>query len=297
MTTLEVSIIVTAVCIGFSFIYGLATRNYSTVDRLWSVLPPVFVLIWMKDFHGNPRFMTAAFIVILWGIRLTSNFAIKGGYAFSFKKGFTGEDYRWEILRQRISSRFLFELFNLFFISFFQLTLIFMFTLPLYFYGGIEGPVKAAEYALYLLNLILLSIELYSDILQLRFYRRRYKEPWRNLRRYRLGFNTFGPWSFSRHPNYTCEVGQWVVVFFYLVAAAGSLHFSGAGAAVLLILFIGSTVFAESVTASKYPEYDGWRKITSVWIPVKSLFNAKKRREFLAEGAADRAGSPDSLNV
>ena len=253
------------------------------MDRLWSVLPPVYMLIWLPDFVGNPRFVIALVLILLWGIRLTTNFAIKGGYAFSMKKGFTGEDYRWEILRQRIPNRFLFELFNLVFISFFQLGLIFFFTLPMYFYGSVTGPVTGLEWGLYALHLVLLSGEMYSDILQLRFYHRRNTEPWADQRRYKLGFNTLGLWKFSRHPNYVCEMSQWVVIYFLLVAATGNHHFSGFGALVLVILFAGSTVFVESITSSKYPEYRQWQKLSSTWLPVKPV-SPKRRREFLEQG-------------
>jgi len=281
MTSLTISVVILGAAIAVSFIYGLFTRNYSTVDRLWSVLPAVYMLIWMPGFLGNPRYIIAFILVLLWCIRLSVNFAVKGGYSFSFTKGFTGEDYRWEVLRGKITNRFLFELFNFFFISGFQLVLIFMFTLPMYYYGSIKGAVVPAEWILYALHLLLLSCELYSDVLQLRFYRRRKAEPWMNQRRYRLGFNTFGIWKYSRHPNYVCEMGQWVVIFFLLVAASGGLHFSGIGALVLVALFAGSTIFAESITASKYKDYKAWRKLSSSWLPLKPV-SSRKRREFLS---------------
>ena len=282
MQTLTLTLIILAVSTAVSFFYGLLTRNYSTVDRLWSVLPPVYMLVWLRDYHSNPRFIAVLILILLWGIRLTANFAIKGGYAFSLKSGFSGEDYRWEVLRGRIKNRLLFELFNLVFISSFQLALIFMFTLPVYFYGQIEGPFSGTEILLCILHLGLLGCELWSDLLQLRFYKRRGTPPWCEERRYRLGFNTFGPWKVSRHPNYVCEMGQWIVIYFLLVAAGGRLHFSGIGAAVLVFLFAGSTVFAETISSSKYPEYAEWKKMTSAWIPLKSLVTAGRRRSFLS---------------
>jgi steroid 5-alpha reductase family enzyme len=239
----------------------------------------------MPDYYRNPRYLIAFGLVFLWGLRLTTNFAIKGGYRFSFKEGFSGEDYRWEILRSRIPNRLLFELFNLFFISFFQLGLIFLFTLPLYFYGKVDGPVSTAELCLYALHFILLAGELYSDILQFRFYKRRAVEPWSSQRRYRLGFNSFGTWKFSRHPNYLCEISQWAVVFLYLAVSTGKLHFSGAGALILIALFAGSTLFVESITSVKYPEYRNWKKITSVWIPFKSFMKLKEKEQFLSDKA------------
>lgn len=280
---MEISIIVLLSSITVSFFYGLFSRNYSTVDRLWSVLPPVYILLWIIDSGISIRFIIVFVIVLLWGIRLSVNFGLKGGYGFSLKKGFTGEDYRWEILRQKIGSRFLFELFNLFFISGFQLVLIFTFTLPVYYYGQIELPISSVEILLFAIHLLFLAGETAADIQQLRFHRLKKQAQYSGSRRYSLGFNTFGLWRFSRHPNYVCEMGQWVVVFLYLTAASGRLHFSGLGAAVLILLFAGSTAFAENITESKYSEYKEWKSLTSAWLPFKSLLNLKQGQKFLEE--------------
>ncbi len=282
MTGFNISLIVAAAAIAVSFFYGLFTRNYSTVDRLWSVLPPVYLLIWFRDIGFNPRYIVAFCLVVLWGSRLSVNFALKGGYRFSFRRGFTGEDYRWSILRGRIKNRAVFELFNLFFISGFQLLLIFLFTTPLYYYGKNNSSVNPFEILLYCLHFAFLFCETAADIQQLRFYRRKNTEPWKNQKRYRLGFNTFGLWRYSRHPNYVCEMSQWVVVYLYLVAASGTLHITGLGAVLLITLFAGSTVFVESVTLSKYPEYGEWRRLSSVWIPFRSLVKKKQGDEFLS---------------
>lgn len=283
MTTLSISLIVLIVVALVSFFSGLFTRNYSTVDRLWSVLPTVYMLIWMPDYYNNPRFIISFVLVFLWGTRLTTNFALKGGYKFSIRTGFVGEDYRWGIMRRKIKNRLLFELFNLFFISAFQLSLIFMFTLPLYYYGQVKGPIKTGEWILYIVHFILLMGELYSDVLQLRFYKRRAIDPWCEQRRYRLGFNTFGIWKYSRHPNYVCEISQWVVVYLFLAVSVGSLNYSGIGALGLIALFAGSTVFVESITSAKYPEYKDWKKLTSVWIPFKSFLKTKEKNRFLSD--------------
>ncbi len=279
MTTLTLSITILIFAIAVSFLYGLVTRNYSTVDRLWSILPVVYLLCWLPDYIDNPRFIIAGVLVLAWAVRLTVNFAIKGGYAFSFPTGFTGEDYRWEILREKIGNRVLFELFNLLFISSYQLLLIFAFTLPLYFYGKVSGPITAVEILLYTVHALLLMLEAAADIQQLRFYRSRST----GGSRHSLGFNTFGLWQYSRHPNYVCEMGQWIVVYLYLVAATGMLHWSGIGAVLLVGLFAGSTRFTETVTASKYEQYGEWKEMTSVWVPVRRTWGQKnKREEFLS---------------
>ena len=54
----------------------------------------------------------------------------------------------------------------------------------------------------------------------------------------------------------------------FAVAATGVwLHWTVAGAVLLTLLFIGSTVFTESISRSRYPDYDDYRRRTSMLIP------------------------------
>lgn len=282
MSSIHISLIILGISILYSFFAGLINRNYSYVDRLWSLLPPLYVLVWMGDFAGNPRYMIAAILVILWGVRLTANFAVKGGYAFSWKKGFYGEDYRWDVLRKRIPNRVLFELFNFAFISTFQLVLIFAFTLPLYFLGRYTAPLGPVDFILFGLHFLFLLLETIADIQQLHYYRKRSDQTMKGNRRVQLGFNTFGLWKYSRHPNYVCEISQWFIVYLYLHHMKG-LDITLAGPVVLLVLFIGSTIMAESITASKYSEYGRWQKMTAPWIPFLFRLPERKAKKNLLE--------------
>src|SRR5262249_29991592 len=94
---------VTAAC----WIAALLTNEYSWVDRIWSIAPIAYVAVFAgaAGFRDG-RLDTMLALVALWGARLTANFARKGGYA----KG--GEDYRWGVLRGRMS-RWQFQSFNL----------------------------------------------------------------------------------------------------------------------------------------------------------------------------------------
>ncbi len=279
MSAFQTTLLILIISIIVSFLYGLFTRNYSTVDRLWSILPPVYVLVWMKDFQDNPRYVIAAILVIAWGIRLSLNFARRGGYGFEWGKGFTGEDYRWEIMRKKIPNRFVFEIFNLLFISAFQLILVFAITLPLYTVGQINAPLDAADLLLFGLHALFLILETIADNQQYRFFSERDSAEFKDSPRHRLGFNTFGLWKHSRHPNYVCEMAQWVVVGLYAMRLTGQ-PVSLAGAAVLVLLFAGSTNLAENITLSKYPAYPEWRRVSVPWVTLPGV-NAKKKNEFL----------------
>ncbi len=285
--SLLITVILTAFCILLSFFYGLFTRNYSTVDRLWSVLPAVFVLIWLPGFIDNPRFIIAGIIVIAWSIRLTRNFALKGGFRMEHGR-FSGEDYRWEVMRERIPDRMAFELFNFFFISLFQLLLIFAFSLPLYLAGSSGKPLGTGDFILFAVHILFLVLETTADEQQFSYYSRRAglkndssgTEDTAITRRVNLGFNTFGLWKFSRHPNYVGEMGGWIVVSLYPVSAGLTWFPAGLASVVLVALFIGSTILAEDITGGKYPAYSAWKKSTPPWIPFTLPFRMKARKDF-----------------
>jgi len=278
MTPFQTTLAILIISIIISFFYGLFTRNYSTVDRLWSILPGVYVLVWMQEFANNPRFVIASIIVIAWAIRLSLNFARRGGYNFNLKEGFTGEDYRWEIMREKIPNRFIFEIFNLLFISTFQLVLVFAITLPLYTVGQIQEPLDNIDYLLFGLHILFLTLETIADNQQYKYYAERDSVEFKDSPRHQLGFNTFGLWKYSRHPNYVCEMSQWVIVALYAFRLTGEI-ISFAGAAILILLFMGSTNLAEDITSQKYERYPEWRSSSTAWITLPGI-NIKKKKEF-----------------
>ena len=97
----------------FTWVASLITRDYSWVDRIWSIVPIVYVAAFgAATGVTGPRLTIMTVLVALWGARLTFNFARKGSY-----NGV--EDYRWPILRERMSPA-LFQVFNLLFIVIFQ---------------------------------------------------------------------------------------------------------------------------------------------------------------------------------
>src|SRR5215510_8882065 len=108
------------------WLLSLLTREYSWVDRLWSIIPVVYLAVFagsagLRDARLNMMLV----LVTLWGARLTFNFARKGGYAPG------GEDYRWAVLRARMSG-WQFQLFNLFFITIYQNVILLLIALPAY---------------------------------------------------------------------------------------------------------------------------------------------------------------------
>jgi steroid 5-alpha reductase family enzyme len=130
MYELDSLVFASLTCLGFSFaafISSSLTGNYSFVDRHWSILPflyawiftlfkPVESIILTRNLDWSllnlidQRSLIISILTTLWGLRLTANFARKGGY----QPG--EEDYRWPILRKIITSKFAWVAFNFFFI-------------------------------------------------------------------------------------------------------------------------------------------------------------------------------------
>ena len=260
----------------FTWVASLITRDYSWVDRIWSIVPIVYVAaFWAATGFTDPRLTIMTVLVALWGARLTFNFARKGGY-----NGV--EDYRWPILRERMSPA-LFQVFNLLFIVIFQNALLLLISLPaLVAFQHQAVPVGMLDLALAALFLALLIGEFVADQQQWDFQKRKAaaiaagEEPAER-------FVTTGLWRVSRHPNFFFEQAQWWVFYAMGAVALGSaLHWTLVGPVLLTALFIGSTVFTESITRGRYPEYVEYQRSTSMLIP----WIPRQRRAAAADSAA-----------
>jgi steroid 5-alpha reductase family enzyme len=254
------------------FLISTITGNHSQVDKLWSLVPIAYV--WMVTFHSGfeSRLVIMALLVTAWGFRLTYNFSRRGGYSVRFWTG--EEDYRWAVLRAKpeLAARWRWVLFNLFFISLYQMGLILLFTLPAV--RSLDGtPLGWADYVLAILLISLIVIETIADQQQWNYH----KEKQRLLAskadlpdKYKKGFIHTGLWGRMRHPNYAAEQAIWIVFYFFSVAATGVwINWSVMGAILLVLLFWGSSNFSESISASKYPDYVEYQKQVPRFLPVR----------------------------
>lgn len=254
------------------FVLGEVTRNTSQVDKLWSVVPVIYV--WYIAYAGdwNPRVILMAIAVSVWGIRLTYNFSRRGAYKLKFWEG--EEDYRWEVLRKNpaLSGRWRWTLFNLFFICLYQMSLILLFCLPaLVVLQAGDKPVGPVDYILTLVIIGLVALEAVADQQQWNFQNEKHrlaKAGDKASGPYAAGFVQSGLWQYVRHPNYAAEQSIWIVFYLFSVAATGRwLNWSIAGCLLLLILFKGSSDFSENISAGKYPEYKNYQKRVPRFIP------------------------------
>lgn len=274
LETLKVLGIIAACSAAFCFIVGEATGNNSQMDKLWSLLPIAYTWVIAVKGGMNVRLVVMAILATLWGIRLTINFARKGAYKLKFWEG--EEDYRWPLLRKNpiLGKRWVWALFDLFFICIYQNLVVLLTTIPALTAMAYETPLTWIDYLAAALALGALGLETIADEQQFAFQTQKWK--WINEGKkleelpepYNKGFNTFGLWKYSRHPNYLGEQAFWVFFYFFSVGAgAGAFNYSAIGALLLILLFIGSSTFGEAISASKYPEYAQYKNSVSRFFP------------------------------
>ncbi|KAL7333211.1 hypothetical protein PS15p_202145 [Mucor circinelloides] len=301
---LESSLYFSSALITVHYIMSEITKNYSQVDRAWSILPGLYA--WHYTIHDylltgsfHPRLLAGTILISIWGARLTYNFARKGGYYF------TGHDYRFPYLRERLGPVGM-ALLNLVFIAPFQnLLLLFMVT-PLYITHSLFSNasvrttigLSTLDWVTITLHLGLLFIEAVADEQQYVFQTEKYallshlkKDQLKGD--YKLGFLWHsGLFQYSRHPNFFAEQAMWWVIYLFSVAAVQEasgmndlstyLNWTIAAPIVLTALFQGSTALTERISSEKYPAYVEYCKSVNKflpWVPKNTSTNSSAKKE------------------
>lgn len=252
------------------FVVSSITGNHSQVDKLWSVLPVVYA--WIICFQGGfePRITLMAVLVTIWGFRLSYNFNRRGGYSWKFWTG--EEDYRWPVLKQKpeFAAKWKWVVFNMLFISLYQLGLVLLITLPALKSMGGEALVWY-DYLLAGLIIFFVVIETIADQQQWNYHKKKNAakagdgEMTPDLQK---GFVHSGLWGLVRHPNYASEQAVWIVFYFFSVTATGKwINWSIIGAVLLVLLFWGSSNFSETISAGKYAGYKDYKQRVPRFIP------------------------------
>ncbi|KAI2470431.1 DUF1295-domain-containing protein [Annulohypoxylon bovei var. microspora] len=270
--------------LGFSIFLGAVflalsefNRNYSQVDRMWSLLPTIYNAHFATWSHLNDlssqRVDLILFWSAIWSARLTYNYTRKGGYNIG------SEDYRWEIIRNRVHPA-LFFLLNVTFISFIQSILLFSLAAPTYVVlmtSNFEREITAADLGFAAAELGLILSEWFSDQQQWDYQaaKKQYQETAKVPRGCGFtqedldrGFITSGLWAYCRHPNFTAEQTIWFLAYQWSCYASRTLYsWAGLGSLFLIMMFQASTLLTESITSGKYPEYELYKKQVGAFIP------------------------------
>jgi len=313
---------------------SIVTGNVSQVDRVWTFLPVIYTGYYalLPLWPNVPAFPLAPFtpydvnstvasvyssrallmfgLQVIWMFRLSYNTWRRGLFSL------TEEDYRWEIVRNKIHP-ILFQIFNLTFIAFTQNILLFLLAVPTHNVAtqpSSQQPLGQWDVILGSLSLLVILVEFVSDNQQ--FSYQTFKRsgvinpnewfganlPWtpEDVKR---GFVTRGMWSWSRHPNFFCEQSFWILQTLFPILTSGahqtlswdtipSLVLQMTPAIALCSLFISSTIFTESISVPKYPVYKEYQRRVSMFIPIftplcglwLSMFGEKEKVDKLVYG-------------
>ena len=229
---------------------------------LCQIVPPVYCLIVASDLEfQSARVNVMTVLATMWAIRLTFNYARKGGYWIG------GEDYRWIYLRKQMSS-LQFQLMNVMVVAIGQMAVVWLFTLPIHqAWVYAERPMGWLDFVAIVVFLVLLTFESIADAQMWRFQqnkKRRIKEGVKVER----PFMDSGLFRFCRHPSYFCEMGMWVTFYAFAVSASGQVwHWTGLGCVLLILVFQGSTRLGEQISSEKYPGYSKYQASVPKLIP------------------------------
>jgi len=247
-------------------------------------MPIVYSLITLSAFPNSPRILLMSVLVTIWGLRLSYNFYRKGGYNIIPWKG--EEDYRWNILRQNplLQKGIRIQLFNLLFISFYQNMLILLFSTPLILAAKYSNTgLSKLDYMAAFFMLLFILIETIADNQLFNFHQQKQNKIPINgnfSNSLAKGFMTDGLWKHVRHPNFISEQLIWVSFYFFGTAASGQLiNWTLTGSVLLILLFIGSSDFTESISMKKYPEYLNYKQQVPKFIPL--IFKLKQSQNSL----------------
>lgn len=243
----------------FIFLFSRAFNNSSIIDPYWSVAPIIFVFFFLRIAEDNAnsyRQIIALIAVLLWGTRLTLNWA--RGW-----KGLHHEDWRHKNLKKGSKTQvFLLDYFGL---HIFQAGQIFLGMLPLYPAISLsQNDVNGIDILAFAIALSGIALSLIADEQQ-RIFKKRNSNP--------QSFINTGLWRLSRHPNYVGEFLFWAGIF--LLGLNGGIEYSWTiiGCISMYLMFrLASIPMMEKHLLKTRINYEAYKKETPPFFPIKIPF-------------------------
>ena len=236
------------------FLFSLLFRNSSFYDPYWSVAPVLIALYFLilPDQAVTARQIMVSALVLAWSVRLTGNWA----YGW---QGIRHEDWRYEKLAR--SAGGLWWPLSFAGVHLFPTLVVYLGCIPLY------PALVAGEHPLNVMDV--LAALLGAGAVWLEFQADRELHRFRARRASRSEVLDTGTWAVCRHPNYLGEIGFWLSLFVFGVAAWGWVYpFSWLGPVVMMGLFLVVSIpMIERKLGGDKPGYAAYRQRTPMLLP------------------------------
>ena len=241
-------LIADVVSTAITFIFSLIFNNSSVYNPYWSVAPIVVVVGCSIKFGINNITIFPLIAVLLWGARLTLNWA----YTFT---NLNHEDWRYRMYKEKYPK--IYVLFNFFGIHLFPTIVVYLCMLPIayLFYKGSE--VNHLIIIGFVISILAFLLQLVSDIEMHKFRKRGTHK-----------LIDVGLWKYSRHPNYLGEILMWFGVYFMMLSVLNNYWYLFIGAIVNMLMFLFVSIPMAEKRQSAKEGFMLYKKNTHMLLPI-----------------------------
>jgi steroid 5-alpha reductase family enzyme len=232
------------------FIFSLIFKNASVYDPYWSVAPIIILSLLMIEFGTSVSGLLALIAVVLWGVRLTINWA----YTF---ENLNHEDWRYRMLNKKCGK--FYPIINFIGIHMVPTLVVYFAIIPLALVIKEKPSINIFVVIFFVLCILSMILQMVSDIEMHKFRKNK-----------NAVFNRNGLWKYSRHPNYLAEILMWWNAGLLAVSAFNGMLglLFGAFLNTLLFLFV-SIPLAEGHQKERKEGFDLYKSETRMLLPIK----------------------------
>ncbi len=236
-----------------TFIFSLIFNNASVYDPYWSVQPTVILVALSVTRPINVYQILLLLAVLIWGVRLTANWA----YTFG---NLTCQDWRYTMLKEKTGK--FYPLINFIGIHLVPTIVVYACILPAVYAFYYAPLINAGGIIFLAVCLLAVTLQGTADV-QMHKFRKDKKKGKINDPFIRRGL-----WKYARHPNYLGEILMWWGVALSVICVMPNYWFLIGGAVLNTLLFTFVSLPLAEGKQSKKEGYLEYKRQTRAFIPI-----------------------------
>ncbi len=245
LSLLLADVAATVVTFAFSLFFG----NASVYDPYWSVQPIVIFVGFSLSEGLNTLGILLLAALLLWGIRLTANWA----YTF---KNLNHQDWRYTMLKEKTGV--FYPVVNFCGIHMVPTLIVYFCTLPAVYAVKNNLTVNIGSIIFICVSFFAALMQGVADI-QMHKFRKHRNAP----------FIQNGLWKYSRHPNYLGEILMWWGIALCVVCAQATAWNLLLGALANTVLFLVVSIPMADKRQSRKKDFAEYKSQTRMLLPIK----------------------------